>query len=313
MEPLHQPLRLRIPRLADIHPGGQRAAEALALDGQLDPAAAPPPDGAFPVPHQQLRHRAQRLDLGPPPGEQVLRAPRGTSSAQAHREYPHTIVSTGSCFAVRTCPNPAGTTASGNQKSHCASSPAAYLVRDAGSAGKYAGRSSATRPLSVRIEYGHPIRSAITVAGMSGTARSSSRIRDSNPSATDPAGARSYRGGPADRTAARTVFRETFIIRAICLTGSPSARCNRRISAQSSTEITCFLPGPARARLPGRRVKIRMPRRGQYSPAVDTDRRFCAAVGCLCRAVDGTQNVQFRREGQPLTARRNRGPAPQAE
>ena len=38
--------------------------------------------------------------------------------------------------------------------------------RDAGSGGRYTGRSSATRPLNVRIEYGHPIRSAITVAGI---------------------------------------------------------------------------------------------------------------------------------------------------
>ena len=148
----------------------------------------------------------------------------GTSSADAHREYPDTIVSTGSCFAVRTCPNPAGTCTSGNQKSHCASSPAAYAVRDAGSGGRYAGRSSATRPLSVRTEYGHPTRSAITVDGIAGNTRSSSRIRGSNPSATDPFAARAYRGGPSDRTAARTVFRETSLIRAICLIDSPSAR-----------------------------------------------------------------------------------------
>jgi hypothetical protein len=148
----------------------------------------------------------------------------GTSSADAHREYPETIVSTGSCLAVRTCPNPTGTCTSGNQKSHCASSPAAYAVRDAGSGGRYAGRHSATFPLSVRIEYGHSTRSAITVDGISGTARSSSRIRSSNPSATDPVAARAYRGGPSDRTVARTVFREMPFSFAICLIGSPSAR-----------------------------------------------------------------------------------------
>jgi hypothetical protein len=177
----------------------------------------------------------------------------GTSSAEAHREYPHTIVSTGSCFADRTCPNPTGTATSGNQKSCCAISPAAYAVRDAGSGGRYAGRHSATFPLSARTEYGHLTRSAITVAGICGYTRSSSRIRGSNPSATDPVAARSYRGGPSERTAARTVFRETFMTRAICLIGRPSARCSRRISAQSSTEITCFLPGSARARFSGRR------------------------------------------------------------
>ena len=76
---------------------------------------------------------------------------------------------------MRTCPDPTGTRTSGNQKSSCAISPAAYAVRDAGSGGKYTGRSSATRPLSVRTEYGQPIRSAITVAGICGNARSSSR------------------------------------------------------------------------------------------------------------------------------------------
>ena len=60
----------------------------------------------------------------------------GISTADAHRAYPVTIVSTGSCFAVRSCPNPAGTCTGGNQKSHWAISPAAYAVRDAGSGGR---------------------------------------------------------------------------------------------------------------------------------------------------------------------------------
>ncbi len=59
------------------------------------------------------------------------------------------MVNTGSCLAVRTWPHPTGSVMSGNQKSHCASSPAAYNVRDAGSGGRYIGRNSATRPLSV--------------------------------------------------------------------------------------------------------------------------------------------------------------------
>jgi hypothetical protein len=49
----------------------------------------------------------------------------GISTAEAHRAYPVTIVSTGSSFAVRTWPNPAGSVMSGNQKSHWAISPAA--------------------------------------------------------------------------------------------------------------------------------------------------------------------------------------------
>jgi hypothetical protein len=80
------------------------------------------------------------------------------------------IVSTGSCLAERTCPNPAGSSTGGNQKSCWAISPARYTVRPAGSGGRYTGRSSATFPLKVRIEYGHPIRPAITVDGICGNA-----------------------------------------------------------------------------------------------------------------------------------------------
>lgn len=83
-----------------------------------------------------------------------------------------------------------------------------------------------------------------TILGIDGYAFSSSRIRGSNSSATDPFGSRSYLGGPSDRSAARTVFRDTFLIRAICLTGRPPARWSRLISAQSSTLIISFLPGP---------------------------------------------------------------------
>src|SRR6266516_3908504 len=158
----------------------------------------------------------------------------------------------------------------GNQKSCWAISPARYIVRLAGSGGRYPGRSSATFPLRVRIEYGQPIRSAITVEGICGNAASSSRIGGSNPSATDPRGGRWYFGGPSLASAAFTVFREIPSTRAICATGRPSDRRNRRISAQSSTLSTCFLPSSDAARVLGKLVKIRLPRRGQYSAADDT-------------------------------------------
>ncbi len=48
----------------------------------------------------------------------------GISTAISHRAYPVTMVNTGSWAAVRACPNPTGTSMSGNQKSHCAISPA---------------------------------------------------------------------------------------------------------------------------------------------------------------------------------------------
>jgi hypothetical protein len=69
-------------------------------------------------------------------------------------------------------------------------------------------RSSATRPDNVRTEYGQPIRSPITVAGIRGNACNSSRIRGSNSSTTDPAGLRRYAGGPSLLNAAFTVFLE---------------------------------------------------------------------------------------------------------
>jgi hypothetical protein len=52
--------------------------------------------------------------------------------------------------------------------------------------GRYTGRSSATRDESTRIERVHPIRSAITVAGIVGYAANSSRIRGSTASTIDP-------------------------------------------------------------------------------------------------------------------------------
>ncbi len=130
---------------------------------------------------------------------------------------------------------------SGNQKSHCAISPAAYAVREAGSGDRYTGRSSLTRARSARIECSHPIRSATTVAGMLGHTCISSRIRGSTSSTIDPGPERTYAGGAADRNADRTVFREHPTTRPIAWIGIPSARCSRRISAQSSTFNTHFL------------------------------------------------------------------------
>ncbi len=113
------------------------------------------------------------------------------------------------------------------------------------------------------IECSHPIRSAITVAGIFASTRSHFRISGSTTSTNDPRGARRYTGGASDAKAARTVFLATPSLRTIALIGMPSALCSRRISAQSSTEITL-----QECR---RGVKIQTsPRGGQYSPVVDT-------------------------------------------
>ena len=131
-----------------------------------------------------------------------------------------------------------GTTLPGNHKSHCTISPATYVVRSAGSAGRYNGRNNATLARNTDDEYSHPIRSAITVAGMSGNSVSNARIADSNPSTLEPTGARSYFGGSSAANAARTVFLAKPSRRAIAFTGICSDKCNLRISAQSSTLIT---------------------------------------------------------------------------
>ena len=200
--------------------------------------------------HTSTRGTAPRFSIScHQPANRSSACRDGISAAARCREYPHAIVSTGNCLAVRDCPNPTGSVTGGNQKSCWAISPAAYAVRDAGSGGRYAGRSSATRPLSTRIDRSQPIRSAMTVAGIAGYARSSSRIRGSAWSTIDPARGRSYCGGPSLANAARTVFLATPITRAISLTGMPSARRRRRISAQFSTSSTLFLPGSAGARL----------------------------------------------------------------
>jgi hypothetical protein len=95
---------------------------------------------------------------------------------------------------------------------------------------------------STRTERIQPIRSAITVVGKSGQAFNNSQLRASTSSTIDPEPARSYRGGDAARSAARTVFRDTPITRAIALIGIRSDRCNRRISAQSCTSNTSLSP-----------------------------------------------------------------------
>ncbi|GKQ36712.1 hypothetical protein ALMP_32520 [Streptomyces sp. A012304] len=102
----------------------------------------------------------------------------------------------------------------------------------------YSGRISASFFVSGDIEYGHLMRSAITGAGILGHSFNKPRICGSKASATRPRGARSYFGGRSEFNAARTVFRATPSRREISLMGTPSARCSRRISAQSSTFST---------------------------------------------------------------------------
>lgn len=74
--------------------------------------------------------------------------------------------------------------------------------------------------------------------GIVGNSASSARIRGSTGSTIEPFRARSYRGGADPARAFFTVFFEIPNRRAIARIASPSARCSRRISAQSSTRNT---------------------------------------------------------------------------
>jgi hypothetical protein len=116
---------------------------------------------------------------------------------------------------------------------------ATQVVRDAESTGRYAGRSSAIRSLNTVIPRVHATRSTITVAGIAGIAGSRvscSRIGSSNASTADPRRLPDVLQRPSEAIAARTVFRETPNVLAMVLMPNPSARCSRRISAQSSTD-----------------------------------------------------------------------------
>ena len=108
----------------------------------------------------------------------------------------------------------------------------------AGLGGLNNGRSNATLARNTDDECSHPIRSAITDAGISGNSVNNRRIAGSNSSTREPCGALEYLGGVSDASADRTVFRANPNRRAIALTAICSERCNRRISAQSSTLIT---------------------------------------------------------------------------
>jgi hypothetical protein len=76
---------------------------------------------------------------------------------------------------------------------------------------------------------------------MLGVPSNNRRISGSKPSIADPTAARSYFGGPGEANADTTVFREIPNCLAIARPDNRSDRCNRRISAQSSTVITLLI------------------------------------------------------------------------
>jgi hypothetical protein len=88
----------------------------------------------------------------------------GIITAPDLREYPDSIVNSG---GRATYLKPTGISTAGTHKSHCANSPEAKDVREARSLGASSGRSAVTRSRSTVIDRDQPIRSAITVAGIS--------------------------------------------------------------------------------------------------------------------------------------------------
>jgi hypothetical protein len=133
--------------------------------------------------------------------------------------------------------------------------PAHLRCRSVRGRPRYAGRNSRTRSLNTVIARVHPTRSAITPAGIVGTSVSWARIASSNTSTADPAGFRTYFGGSSLANAARTVLREIFNVLTINI-GNPSARCNLRISAQSSTASNSLLLSARKPRLRRRGSKF---------------------------------------------------------
>ena len=95
----------------------------------------------------------------------------------------------------------------GNQRSHCAASPAAQNNRSAGSTGRCSGRNRRTLSRNQVIDPDHSTRSAITVAGIDGCSASNALTLDSNGENDVGCAGRSYFGGRSDRTAAATVSR----------------------------------------------------------------------------------------------------------
>ena len=104
---------------------------------------------------------AEQILRGAGGDQQPVHVPRIPSDHRQHRQL----------LSGPGLPEAAGSWIGGNQKSCWAISPSQIdRAPSPESGGRYNGRSSATFPLKVRIEYGQPIRSAITVDRICGNA-----------------------------------------------------------------------------------------------------------------------------------------------
>jgi len=111
----------------------------------------------------------------------------GNIIAAMNREHAATITNTGNAACW---PNPTGTLAGGNHRSHCTARPGGWASRSTGSAGRYSGRMARTRSRNHEIEPDQPTRSAITVAGICRYAANNARICGSTALIAEATGAR---------------------------------------------------------------------------------------------------------------------------
>ena len=75
MCPFDNALVFRFTRFEHHHLGAQHPTKRLTVTGQFGAPGPPPPDRTLTVPDQRARHRTQRVDQLPPPGEQILSPP----------------------------------------------------------------------------------------------------------------------------------------------------------------------------------------------------------------------------------------------
>jgi hypothetical protein len=95
----------------------------------------------------------------------------------------------------------------GNQRSHCAASPAAQNSLSAGSTERCSGRNRLMLSRNQVTDPDHSTRSAITVAGIDGCSASNALTLASNGVNDVDCDGRSYFGGRSDLTADATVSR----------------------------------------------------------------------------------------------------------
>ena len=165
------------------------------------------------------------------------------------------MVNTGSCVAVRVWPNPTGSSIVGNQKSHWAISPG-HIGR-AATPGPAADTPAATPP-PVRSTCGSNTATRSVPRSPSpasvGHACSSSRIRGSYPSASDPDRARSYLGGSSRPTPPSP-----------CSANNPSPAQSPRSTPPPTCAAVGSQPNPPRSTPASSLARLRPGSRGSWS------------------------------------------------